>query len=130
MTMGKLSRSVPINLVSQQKLGAMTQTEKISYILDEVGLGKILVLERGLTPLEEAKLIEATMTRLDLDTFIGIEMQSYGQEKVRGLLQKLRRARSQTRPRMSVIGPANLLQTVHKDDNEIQVRVLQEGIAT
>lgn len=130
MSMGKLSRSVPINLVSQAKLGAMTPTEKISYILDEVGLGKILVLERGLTPMEEAKLIEATMTRLDIDSFIGIEMQSYGAEEVRGLLQRLRRAKSQARPRMSVIGPANLLQTVHKDDNEIQVRVLQEGFAT
>lgn len=118
------AKNILINLVSQSKLGAMTPTEKISYILDEVGGGKILVLERGLTPTEETKLIEATMGRIDPDTFIGIEMQSYGLETPQGLLDKLRRAGRKARPRMSVIGPASLLRTIHKDNEEIRAAIL------
>lgn len=113
---------VSINLVSSDRLGHMTTTEKIRFILDEVEQGKILVLERGLSPNEEAKLIEATMAEIDVDTFIGIEMQSYGVEQQRSVIQKW--LGTPPRPRMAVIGPANRLTTVRKDSNEIQARIL------
>lgn len=119
---------VSINLVSSDRLGLMTTTEKIRFILDEVEQGKILVLERGLTASEEAKLIEATMAEIDVDTFIGIEMQSYGVEVQRSVIQKW--LGTPPRPRMAVIGPANRLTTVRKDSNEIQARILTaQGIA-
>jgi uncharacterized protein len=113
---------VSINLVSSDRMGAMTTTEKIRFILDEVEAGKVLVLERGLTPNEEAKLIEATMAEIDVDTFIGIEMQSYGVEVQRSVIQKW--LGTPPRARMAVIGPANRLTTVRKDSNEIQARIL------
>ncbi|MBW3584108.1 MAG: DUF2073 domain-containing protein [Euryarchaeota archaeon] len=119
---------VTINLVSADRMGPMTETEKIRFILDEVEDGRILVLERGLTPMEEARLIQATMAEIDTDTFIGIEMQSYGTEPYRNVFQKL--ILGAPRPRMAVIGPANLLQTVRKDSNQIQAQILtKEGIA-
>ena len=119
---------VSINLVSSDRLGAMTTTEKIRFILDEVEAGKILVLERGLTANEEARLIEATMAEIDVDTFIGIEMQSYGVETQRSVIQRF--LGTPPRPRMAVIGPANRLTTVRKDSNEIQARILNaQGIA-
>lgn len=119
---------ININLVSKDKLSAMAPAEKLRFILDEVRSGKVLVLERGLTPPEEAKLIEATMAEIDPDTFIGIEMQSYGAEK-QTKFQKLMTGAKQGRPRMAVIGPANLLKTIHKDSQEIQAQILAaEGI--
>ena len=119
---------IHINLVSKDKLVAMSPTEKLRFILDEVRSGKVLVLERGLTPTEEAKLIEATMAEIDQNTFIGIEMQSYGAEK-QSKFQKLMTGAKQGRPRMAVIGPANLLKTIHKDSQEIQAQILAaEGI--
>jgi uncharacterized protein len=70
------------------------------------------------------------MAKIDPDTFIGIEMQSYGAEK-QTYLQKLLSGRSGPRTRMAVIGPANLLKTVHKDSQEIQAVLLtSEGVAT
>src|SRR5688572_31359131 len=95
---------ININLVSKDKLIAMSPTEKLRFILDEVRGGKVLVLERGLTPTEEAKLIEATMAEIDQNTFIGIEMQSYGAEK-QSKFQKLMNGAKAARPRMAVIGP-------------------------
>ncbi|MEM1578599.1 MAG: DUF2073 domain-containing protein, partial [Archaeoglobaceae archaeon] len=51
---------VQMNLVSKEKLSKMGSMEKIRMILDNVKEGKIVVLETGLTPEEEAKLIELT----------------------------------------------------------------------
>lgn len=116
------SNGVNIHLVSRDKLEAMPTSEKIRFILDEVEHGKILVLERGLSAPEEAKLIEATMAEIDQNTFIGIEMQSYGQEKQHQLAKLF--GGKPPRPRMAVIGPANKLKTIHKDSQEIRALVL------
>jgi len=111
-----------INLVSAEKVETMTTEEKIRFILDQVEAGKILVLERGLTPQEEARLIEQTMREIDQDAFIGIEMQSYGMDRGKNVMQRL--AMGGPRPRMAVIGPASLLQFVSKDSEKIVTRLV------
>lgn len=115
---------ISINLISIERLAQMGSRDKIRFILNEVRRGKVLVLERGLTANEEAELIKTTMANIDHRTFIGIEMQSYSREDVTkgSWLSKLL-GRKQP-PRMSVIGPADLLKTVHKDGNMIQAMIL------
>lgn len=119
-----LKAGININLISIERLTAMGSREKIRFILNEVKRGNVLVLERGLTAREEAELIKTTMASVDQDTFIGIEMQSYSHEDVRrgSWLDKLLRRKQP--PRMSVIGPADLLKTIHKDGSMIQTMVL------
>lgn len=117
---------VKINLVSKTRLDAMASPQKIQFILDEVQDGKILVLERGLTAPEEAQLIEATMSKIDQDRFIGIEMQSYTQDP-QGRWQRLWTSARKPRPRMVVIGPAQFLRTVSKDSQSIQAVILTPG---
>ena len=98
--------------------------QKLAFILEEVRRGTVLVLERGLTAIEEINLIKATMSAIDQDTFIGIEMQSYSSEDIRRgswLDKLLRRVRL---PRMTVIGPADLLKTIHKDGSMVQAMIL------
>jgi hypothetical protein len=114
-----------IHLISQEKVEAMSTKEKIRFILDEVESGKVLILERGLTPDEEAKLIEQTMREIDQDNFIGIEMQSYGLDRGKNFLQ--RAVMGGPRPRMAVIGPATLLQFVSKDNEKIITRLIGKG---
>ena len=112
---------VAVNLVSRQKLNELTTTEKLKFILKEVQKGKILVLENGLTAIEQASLIEQTMKEVKQDTFIGIEMEGYGEDrpsffqKILGVIK---------RPRMTVIGPADLLKTVNKDNDMIQTMII------
>ncbi|MEE9151258.1 MAG: DUF2073 domain-containing protein [Thermoplasmata archaeon] len=115
---------ISINLISMERLAQMGSGEKIRFILNEVKRGNVLVLERGLTAMEEAELIKTTMANIDYKTFIGIEMQSYSQEDVKkgNWLSKLLRRKQP--PRMSVIGPADRLKTVHKDGNMIQAMIL------
>jgi hypothetical protein len=115
---------ININLISIERLTQLSPRDKIRFILNEVKRGNVLVLEQGLTAQEEAELIKTTMADIDQDTFIGIEMQSYSQEDINkgSWLSKLLRRKQP--PRMSVIGPANLLRTIHKDGNMIQAVVL------
>ena len=55
----------------------MTTMEKIRLILDDVMEGNIVVLEKGLTPDEQSRLIEVTMLEITPDGFSGIEMETY-----------------------------------------------------
>ena len=116
--------SVQISLVSRRMLGGMTTTEKIRFILDEVKSNKVLVLEQGLDPREEAQLIQTTMGEIDPDTFIGIEMESHQPEGPGGFWNKVLERAGTSRARMSVVGPADKLRTVHKDGSTIQALIL------
>ena len=119
--MTKKQSEISFNLVSRQKLDKFTSEEKLKFIINEVKKGKILVLEQGLTPLEQTSLIEYTMREIEQDTFIGVEMEGLGQDnpsffqKLFGLTQK---------PRITLIGPADLLKTVSKDSNMIQTKII------
>jgi len=119
--MTKKDNGISVNLVSRQKLEQFTSDEKLRFILKEVKKGKILVLEHGLTPIEQACLIENTMREIEHDTFIGVEMEGYGEDrptfvqKIFGMMKK---------PRMTLIGPADLLKTVRKDSNMIQTKII------
>lgn len=121
---GDRGDGVKINLISRRKLDEMSSADKLRFILDEVKADTVLVLERGLTAIEEVSLIKATMAEIDHDTFIGIEMQSYSPEDVkRGSWLRKLLGRPKV-PKMSVIGPAHLLKTIRKDSKMIQAMIL------
>jgi len=79
------------------------------------------VLEQGLTPVEQAGLIERTMKEIENDTFIGVEMEGYG-EDTPSFFQKI--FGMAKRPRMTLIGPANLLKMIKKDSDMIQTKII------
>ena len=110
---------VQLNLISKEKLERMSSMEKLRMILDEVKAGTIVVLESGLTPEEEAKLIELTMLEIDHENFVGIEVETYPQRSG-GFLSKLLGRKG---GRLTVIGPANRLKTLVKQDDLIRALV-------
>ncbi len=125
------SDGVKINLVSKAKLDDMSLQEKVRFILDEVKQDVILVLEEGLDPNEEAKLIESTMVEIDPDSFTGIEMESQrNPDEASSIIGKLfRRTPYGGRASMTVVGPADKLRTVYKDGDSIEAMVLQQPAA-
>lgn len=113
---------IQLDLVSDAKLSRMGSTEKVRYIIDEVRKGKIMVLEKGLDPMEEAKLIEMTMTEIE-DDFFGLEIESYPRDDTGGsFLGKLFKKDS-GQQKLTVIGPANQLKTLRKDNSLISTLV-------
>jgi hypothetical protein len=117
----KKDSGIAFNLISRQKLENLSSAEKLTYILNEVKGGRILVLEHGLTPSEQAQLIEHTMKEINHDTFIGIEIGGYENEKI-GFFQRVFGVSK--KPRMTVIGPAHLLKMVHKDNDMIETTII------
>ncbi|MGM0771054.1 MAG: DUF2073 domain-containing protein [Halobacteriota archaeon] len=115
-------QGIQMDLVSEDRLAKMPPVEKIRFIIDEVKSGKILVLEKGLTPEEEATLIEMTMTQIQPDDFAGIEMESYPSQTDGSFLGKLFK-KNTPRTRLTVIGPANKLKTLKKDRDMISALV-------
>jgi hypothetical protein len=119
-----LEQGIKINLISSRKLDSMSSQEKLRFILDQVKNGVVLVLERGLTAVEEIDLIKSTMSEIDHDTFIGIEMQSYSPNDLEAGSWFSRILGRSRLPKMSVIGPASLLKPIRKDGNIIQAMIL------
>ncbi|WP_256405822.1 DUF2073 domain-containing protein [Haloplanus ruber] len=114
---------VQIDLISGARMENLTGMEKIRLILDGVREGNIVILEEGLSPDEESKLIEVTMTEISPDEFNGIEIETYPRSETadRSFLDRLM-GRESTK-KLTVIGPANQIQTLHKDENLISALV-------
>lgn len=106
---------IRVNFISYEKLSGLSMEEKLKFILKEVEKGQILVLEKGLTPEEQTKLIEMTMKNIN-ERFAGIEMESYMEEKP-SFWQRLL---GKNRARMTVVAPANKLKTIYKDKDIIK----------
>ncbi|MFB6103959.1 MAG: DUF2073 domain-containing protein [Halobacteriaceae archaeon] len=114
---------VQIDLISGERMEEKTSMEKIRMILDGVHEGKIVILEEGLTPDEESRLIEVTMTEINPDDFSGIEIESFPQSQTsNGSLLDRIMGREQT-SKLTVIGPANQIESLHKDETLISALV-------
>lgn len=112
---------IQLDFISNNKFENMKMMEKIRYIIDEVKKEKIIVLEYGLSPVEETKLIEMTMMEIS-DTFLGIEIESYPREKTKiTFFSKLFYKKYLNK--LTIIGPANKLKTLKKDNNLISTIV-------
>ena len=114
---------VRIDMISGARMEGLTGMEKIRLILDGVREGNIVILEEGLSPDEESKLIEVTMTEISPDDFTGIEIETYPKAEAsdQSFLDKLM-GRESTQ-KLTVIGPANRIETLHKDENLISTLV-------
>ncbi|ELZ76956.1 hypothetical protein C453_02222 [Haloferax elongans ATCC BAA-1513] len=97
--------------------------EKIRLILDGVRDGNIVILEEGLSPDEESKLIEVTMAEISPDEFNGIEIETYPRSQAADQSFLDRLMGRQSTQKLTVIGPANQIQTLHKDENLISALV-------
>jgi|SRR6056297_1534342 len=117
------SDGVQIDLISGERMDGLTSMEKIRLILDGVRDGNIVILEEGLSPDEESRLIEVTMTEISPDEFNGIEIETYPKSEAadQSLLDRI--MGKESTKKLTVIGPANQIETLHKDKNLISALV-------
>ncbi len=117
------SDGVQIDLISGQRMDGMTSMEKIRMILDGVRDGNIVILEEGLSPDEESRLIEVTMTEISPDEFNGIEIETYPRSETADASFLDRLMGKEEAKKLTVIGPANQIETLHKDETLIRTLV-------
>jgi uncharacterized protein len=111
-------KGVQIDLISEERLNNLTSMEKVHLILDKVRQGTIVILEKGLEPEEQSKLIEMTMKEILPDDFNGIEMETYPAKEENSFFARLI-GKQTTSTRLTVIGPANQLKMIKKDKDQI-----------
>ncbi|WP_331235323.1 DUF2073 domain-containing protein [Natronorarus salvus] len=114
---------VQIDLISGERMSNMASMEKIRMILDGVHDGNIVILEEGLSPEEESKLIEVTMGEITPDGFNGIEIETYPRSQTGGGSFLDRLMGRESTAKLTVIGPANQIETLHKDETLISALV-------
>ena len=114
---------VQIDLISAERMDGKTTMEKIRMILDGVRDNNIVILEAGLTPDEESRLIEVTMTEISPDEFNGIEIETYPKSEAADASLLDRIMGKESTKKLTVIGPANQIETLHKDKNLISALV-------
>lgn len=114
---------VRIDLISGGRMDGLRTMEKIRLILDGVRDGNIVILEEGLAPSEESKLIEVTMTEISPDEFTGIEIETYPKSEAADQSFLDRLMGRESAQKLTVIGPANQLETLHKDETLISALV-------
>ena len=117
------SDGVQIDLISGERMDGLASMEKIRLILDGVRDGNIVILEEGLSPDEESRLIEVTMTEISPDEFNGIEIESYPKSETSDASILDRIMGKESTKKLTVIGPANQIETLHKDRNLISALV-------
>ena len=114
---------VQIDLISGERMAGLASMEKIRMILDGVRDGNIVILEEGLSPDEESRLIEVTMTEISPDEFNGIEIETYPKSEAADASILDRLMGKQSTQKLTVIGPANQIETLHKDEPLISALV-------
>ena len=101
-----------MDFLSSDALLTHTSMEKISMIVDRVKGGDLVIIEGGLSPEEEAELIETTMREIDVENFVGIDI--YTLEKDKKSLFGISKKKTVG---LTIIGPANIMKTVKKKSN-------------
>jgi len=101
-----------MDFLSSAALNSQTSMEKISMIVNRVKDGDLVVIEGGLSPEEEAELIETTMREIDVENFMGIDI--YTLEKDKKSFFGLSKKKSVG---ITIIGPANVMKSVKRKSN-------------
>lgn len=110
---------VQINMISEDRLRSLSSREKIAMILEDVKRGQVVILENGLDPFEEARLIESTMAQIG-EVFSGIEIQSYPHEARKPWLSLFGTRKPR---RLTVIGPADRMKTIRREKDVISALI-------
>lgn len=113
-------KSVRIDIIGSNELDSMTSREKVSYIIDNVKEGSMVLLESGISPDEQAMLIEQTMMQIDQDNFKGLDIETYDKKNNQneGIIDRIFNRNSKDND-LTIIGAANKMETIQNDNNRI-----------
>ncbi|MCF2142581.1 MAG: DUF2073 domain-containing protein [Candidatus Heimdallarchaeota archaeon] len=62
-----------VDFITKNATDKLTTFEKVKMIIRLVRQNRVLIIEDGLSPEEEAELIKQTMSVIDFENFIGLE---------------------------------------------------------
>jgi hypothetical protein len=117
--------SIQIEFIGVEVLKGMTLEKRIDFILEHVKDDRIVVIEEGMSAIEEGKLIQATMLQVT-KKFQGIEVSTLREKTANGLREMLIRMLGGSTGGLTVIGPAKLIKQISKDPRRITMLALPD----
>jgi hypothetical protein len=97
---------IQIDFVTRTSQKKMKPEERCDLIIERIREGRILVLEGGLEPTDEALLVERTMLAIDHEKFMGIEICTPELSGIKsGFMKK-------AEPRITIVAPSTMEMTV------------------
>jgi hypothetical protein len=117
--------AVKLEFVRADVLDGMNVKEKMEYILAHVKEDMIVVIEEGMSPVEESALIEATMKQVN-KKFPGIEVSTLGEKSEDGIRNRLIRILGGRTGGLTVIGPSKLVRQIKKNPTHITMMAGEE----
>lgn len=111
---------IRLDFVSAETLATKNSIEKIDFIMRRIRDNVIVVLEEGLTPREEAELIEASMREIDPENFHGIEFYRIDHRAIR-LRDKIANYISGKKTGLTIVGPTRIVQAIKREPDYISM---------
>lgn len=111
---------IQLDFISSDFLATKGSIEKIDFILQKIKKNVIVVLEEGLSPLEETELIETTMREIDAKDFHGIEFYRLDHNPV-GLRNRLAEYISGKKTGLTIVGPTRMVEAIKKDPDGVSM---------
>ncbi len=109
---------IKMHFIPAEVLAGMRTVDKINMIIDSIKKNIIVVLEEGLTPQEEAELIEATMREIDAENFHGIEFFRVDKRN-KSLREKLADKIAGRKSGFMIVGPTRMIEEIKKETNYV-----------
>lgn len=120
---------IRLDFISADSLASKGSVEKIDFILRRIKDNVIIVLEEGLTPKEEAELIEATMREIDVENFHGIEFYRIDHKATR-LRDKIANYIAGKKAGLTILGPTRVVEAIKREPDYISMLARGEASQT
>jgi len=120
------SKDLTIHFMPYSEIAKEDSLNRIKKIVGLVLENRIIILQGRLTPEEETKLIETTMTLIgNIKGFQGVEISTLSGESDRGLFDRVRhniaRILVGEQDAITLIGPASFVKEIKKDPKKIEL---------
>ncbi|MGC9778016.1 MAG: DUF2073 domain-containing protein [Candidatus Heimdallarchaeota archaeon] len=110
-----------IDYITKTATDKLTTFEKIKMIIRLVRQNRVLIIESGLSPEEEAELIKQTMMVIDFDDFIGVDFFNWDRncKESKRFFKKSPRVNES---RYTVVAPSAHVKVIENSEDLLSIR--------
>jgi len=110
-----------VDFITKNATDKLTTFEKIKMIIRLVRQNRVLIIEDGLSPEEEAELIKQTMTVIDFDNFIGLEFFNWNRGSPDNR-KFFKRSSSASDGKYTVVAPSAAVQIIENSQDLLSIK--------
>jgi len=111
-----------VDYITKNATDKLTSFEKIKMFIRLVRQNRVLIVEDGLTPSEEAELIKQTMMVIDFDRFYGLEFFNWNRNPDSNPRRLFKRP-NQSDSKYTVIAPSDAVHIIENSEDLLSIEL-------